>query len=567
MRRFYARSLEAKRVPVEEAEEFVQAYHKQRVAALRQSIRSVGLHSGDELLAVAQFTTPRTEKKKRDYSTELLRLAFKTDVRIVGEASKLIKFYIHEFSPADIFTYQDTTGELTDVYEHAGMTLVSQSKKKQYLVAPGKTRETAGRKECYSVASVAMRGPDALLGTALGEVFRENGKRKTNPELFIEELGWHLEETTGDRVYEWIDPNRTFYTYKTTATDSDKYYYGVSHVKKANATVEDCLNDGYYGSGGSGKQNKFKNWKKKHEGQLVKEVIEIYQRHSHAFLAERDLVGDLWRTDPLCLNSTRGGGDGGALFTGEKGRLLHCETHGETLHNGKACMRCAATKRISLDFCSIHGEVKHRDGKCLYCRNGSRVALRTCEIHGLTKHQGDVCSRCNASSSYSMMVCPTHGEVSHHNGKCVTCHNQEAISIRDCPIHGDVKHIGKTCYSCVSESNTSERVCEIHGKTTFQGSSCAKCNAQNKFSIKTCATHGEVVFNGTQCQTCLNNKIVTMRSCPTHGETKHQGKSCCKCSNESLISMKVCPVHGESKHRGNSCYACITDRKRLKLVQ
>ncbi len=503
MRKFYARSLEAKRVPVEDAEEFVQAHHKQRVAAPRSAIRSVGLYSGDELLAVAQFTTPRTEKKKRDYSTELLRLAFKTDVRIVGGASKLIKFYIHEFSPADIFTYQDTTGELTDVYEHAGMTLVSQSK---------------------------------------------NGK-------------------TGRRVYEWIDPNRTFYAYKTTATDSDKYYYGVSHVKKANATVEDCLNDGYYGSGGSGKQNKFKNWKKKHEGQLVKEIIDIYSRHSHAFLAEKDLVGDLWKTDPLCLNSTNGGKDGGALFTGGKGRLLHCEIHGETLHKGVACMKCAMAGRDSLIFCSIHGEVMHRGRQCLHCRNGSTVTLRTCEIHGLTKHQGDVCPKCNIRSRYSIMVRPTHGEVSHHNGKCVTCHNQENISIRHCPIHGEVKHIGKTCYSCLAESNTSEKVCEIHGKTIFQGESCAKCHAQKRFSIKTCAIHGEVAFAGNQCQTCLNNKKVTVRSCPTHGETKHQGERCCKCSNESLITMKVCPVHGESKHRGNSCYHCITDRKRLKLVQ
>lgn len=137
---------------------------------------------------------------KRVYTTELYRMAFEKEMRIVGGASKLLSFYRKTFRPADIFTYQDTTGEGTRVYEHCGFTLVRQDKKKQYLVAPGKTLETASRKEALGMAYATRYGPDRILGTKLGEVLRADGSRKSNKEIFIEDLGWHIEETTGDRA-------------------------------------------------------------------------------------------------------------------------------------------------------------------------------------------------------------------------------------------------------------------------------------------------------------------------------------------------------------------------------
>ena len=69
-------------------------------------------------------------------------------------------------------------------------------------------------------------------------VYREDGSRKSNREIFLEELGWHIEETSGDRVYKWVNPRMTDYTYKITASYSDKYYYGVRSVLIGNATEE-----------------------------------------------------------------------------------------------------------------------------------------------------------------------------------------------------------------------------------------------------------------------------------------------------------------------------------------
>lgn len=165
------------KIELEQAQKFIQENHIQGASYSDSPKESVGLFNNSdeheqELIGVAQFCSPRTAAKKREYTTELLRLCFKKDVRVIGGASKLINHYIKKYNPADIFTYQDTTGENTDVYVHCGFTLVKQDKEKQYLVMPGKTLETADRKnkEVFTLATVVQRGPDALLGTKLGKV-------------------------------------------------------------------------------------------------------------------------------------------------------------------------------------------------------------------------------------------------------------------------------------------------------------------------------------------------------------------------------------------------------------
>ena len=107
----------------------------------------------------------------------------------------------------------------------------------------------------------------------------------------------------------WLNPERTFYTYRITAEGSDKYYIGYSHAKHANATEEELLRDGYYGSGGDSEGNKFFNWRKRHRT-VRKEILGIFDRRSEALAHEEELVGNAWRDDPLCLNSVPGGASG-----------------------------------------------------------------------------------------------------------------------------------------------------------------------------------------------------------------------------------------------------------------
>jgi hypothetical protein len=83
--------------------------------------------------------------------------------------------------------------------------------------------------------------------------------------------------------------------YKTTNPRTGEYYIGQHRTNN--------LQDGYKGSG---------NWVKAHSrklGQLITEILKFStqdQLKDH----ERSFIGDLWSTDPLCMNECPGGGSG-----------------------------------------------------------------------------------------------------------------------------------------------------------------------------------------------------------------------------------------------------------------
>lgn len=547
----------------DQAYSFLEINHRSGNADRRLKGVRLGLFLGEELLAVAQFCYPRTAGKQRVYSVELLRLAFKTEVRVRGGASKLLAHYRREHRPPDIFTYQDMRGEATDVYKHCGFTLVSQAKTKKYLVAPKRTLATAQRGEYYSYAEAVRRGPDALLGTSLGEVFRPSGERKNNPELFLEELGWHDEETPGDRVYEWVSPDFTYYTYRVTASDSNKYYFGVSHVKKKDATQTDCLQDGYFGSGGLRRDNKFRNWKAKHAASLQKQVFNVFSRKAEAYAHENELVGDLWRTDRLCLNSCPGGRRGGNAVVMAKfpTHLAECKTHGATKFRGDTCCRCVAESEVKLLSCSIHGVTAHRGLYCYRCENSRSLKLLLCEAHGETYHRGSSCLRCSASQSYSTKNCEVHGQTKFRGDQCQRCLSVSQKTLRACPVHGLVKHQGASCYTCEQQRTVYIRNCPLHGDTKHQGKTCSKCSSDRTVTVATCSTHGETKFHGAYCYQCETDARLVRGNCRTHGEVVlYGGRTCAKCANEKRDSFKVCAIHGESKHAGDRCRRCAAEK-------
>lgn len=198
--RIYARTTCVEKLDINAACEFVSDNHRDGMPArLSDKCVAYGLFAGG-LVAVAVFDAPRTRAKQRMYQYELIRLAFKVGVRVVGGAGKLISAFRRDIQPTSFFTYQDTTGDATDVYSLSEMTLVKQYNKKKYLLAPGASLETATRKEKLGMAYASKYGPNRILGISL-EI-----AGKSNIELFLS-LGWTIVETSGDRVYEWWNPN------------------------------------------------------------------------------------------------------------------------------------------------------------------------------------------------------------------------------------------------------------------------------------------------------------------------------------------------------------------------
>jgi len=578
MKRVYARNCTSKEINNLDADFFVEKNHAQ--GSVLGATTSIGLFNDNELVGVVQFGYPRTKAKQRRYSCELLRLAFKKDVQIIGGASKLIKFFIKTKKPSDFFTYQDTTGKASNVYAESGMTLVKEEKTKKYLVAPGKTLKTAKRKEYWSVGEVSRRGPDALLGTNLGEKFHENGRRKTNPELFVEELGWHFEETPGDRVYEWIDSRRSYYIYKITSQNSKKYYYGVRQIFNPAPTFDDCIKDDYFGSGGV----KFSNWKQKYENTLNKEVLKIFKIKSVAYAAEEELVGDAWKSDPKCLNSMPGGA--GKYSPPRRTEIKKCAIHGMVKHSGKICLTCIANKSIRLDACVIHGETKFQGVNCRKCVAAKNVSLKECFSHGLTKHvgekcylcmknpiivkdcaihgatkfRGDQCYKCLADKKISIEKCDKHGVTKFRLGNCDKCNNDGYVTIMNCVIHGDTKHRLNKCSKCVAQKSVSMKECVLHGNTKHQGDVCNKCNAEAPLSTKNCKTHGDTIFIGDKCRKCISQYSFVIKECKRHGLVKFLGDKCCSCASEKSRSVKNCKIHGDTIFFGDKCGKCSSKK-------
>lgn len=591
----------------------MQKHHRQGLAAPGKNLKSYGLFFEEELVAVALFCNPRTKKKQREYTTELFRLAFKTETRVIGGASKLIKHFMQS-GAWDLFTYQDTSGEGSEVYAHAGMELKgNKSPRKNILVKNGLTSIEAedNRSDWFSLEQVFTHGPDKLIGTKLGEQFKENGARKNNLELFLES-GYHLEEIDGDRLYEWRNPEVGFYTYKISSIVDNKYYYG-RHVLYGSLNKENALSDKYMGSGGK----KFQAWVKSvGVDNLRKTVLDLYPDWKSVVKAEEKLIGNLHLTDKKCMNFQPGGtgiarasaiilekechihgftnhqGDscmkcasaksffvkecdlhGTSIFHGNKCSLCiskssvtlkHCEFHGETKHNGDSCFRCTVEKAWSLKNCVTHGETLHRGESCEKCNQLKQYDKAVCVKHGLSTHRAGSCVSCQIDGLMSEKNCPTHGFVIHFGDTCSTCTSQKSVSRKNCEIHGMVTHQGDVCSTCNSLKALTIQTCSIHGETKYLGSHCMKCNAADQLTEKTCKKHGVVLHKGDSCTFCTAQKSVNMKLCETHpvehGVTKHQGDVCNKCNALNSVSMKECLKHGLTKHQGNVCNKCNSQK-------
>jgi hypothetical protein len=550
MQTISARKTRVREVSLETAQAFVEENHRAGWAIPGKAAEAFGLYFGQDLLAVAIFCNPRTSRKQRQYTTELFRLAFKKNVRVQGGASKLLTYYMKLDTTVDLFTYQDTSGKRTSVYEHCGMTLVgSKNPKKKVLVIDGKTFSEAenNRKDWFSIEQAVKLGPDSLIGTGFGEVL-EVGKRVSNIELF-KRAGYHLEEIPGDRLYEWRNPKFKFYTYKISSTVDDNYYFG--RHKTTLETEAEMTSDGYMGSGGA----KFKNWIKSIPPEaLRKELVGVYKTWEDVGKAERELIGDLAKTDPNCKNSMVGGAvPGGSLpdYT-----MAICEVHGKTKFRG-GCHKCAVGKSHALVECEIHGLSKHYGGSCLKCVNSKRFNTENCPVHGVTTFSGKTCLSCSFSESIELKNCELHGMVKHQGKRCFTCNSEKSVSVKKCNIHGEVKHVGDHCKKCLSDNATSTKECKLHGLTLFIGEQCRKCSSSNAWVIEFCSIHGESSHRSGNCESCAQKARVTIENCNIHGDCSHISGKCLKCKTQRQVTTKVCPTHGETKFNGDTCCKCL----------
>lgn len=499
MRRIYARKTTVKQIDDKIADDFIDKYHDQGLVVFGKSRYNLGLFYNEELIGVVSFSNPRTRAKSRKYQHELVRMAFKTDTRVVGGASKMIKHYIDVAKPKNFFTYQTLSGEQTNVYAHAGMTLVEKGTTKQVLVKNGYTYETAlqaDEKYLYLNNQLVNLGPDNILKTKLGEVF-ENDKRLTNEELFLRFCDYHKETILGDNVYEYNNPKYYHYIYKITNNNpEDNHYYLGRHsvYSEKPLTTDDFLTDRYFGSGGK----LFQDWKQEtlNAGyELVKEIVSTQETLTDNLKAESKIIGDKHIHDYNCLNAIEGG-----LMATDTARLVssqqHCEIHGLATFQGKKCCRCTSEKSYS---------------------------QKPCDKHGLTTFQGDHCCKCGEEANKHRQYCSKcNKETTWRANTCMGCVNTNVYTVKYCETHGNTKHRSNTCMKCVSDKKPKKPKKEKITEKKY----CAICNKESRH-----------VDNA--CMSCKEQALYKMLDCPKHGHTKHRGKTCCKCRSEEMKRRRL----------------------------
>lgn len=509
--RIYARNTIVQEITIETVIDFINQYHKQGMPKQFSNEHSYGLYDKNtkQLIAVIVFTTPRTKRKRLEYKWELLRLCFKKNIRIPGGASKLIQYFIRDVEPVNFFTYQDTSGENSKVYELSGMTLKEKARDKKVLVKNGLTYNTAinNRRDWFSFQQASTLGPDKLLKTKIGQQYDKDNNRLTNIQLFTDYCDYHVETIPGDNTYDWHNDKYVYYTYKITASDSPKYYYGrKTHYKENNDYNEnDLLNDNYYGSGGV----KFNNWKKKHKNNLEKEIIQVYHHWGDSVKGEKELIGKSYKNDKNCLNSVAGGvGHSGGTHKREY-KEKHCPVHGLTLHSRNICCKCLSDKNIKMKHCPTHGLTKFNGDNCCKCTTNKIYFQKECTVHGLTTFTKNGCCKCTNSNYVSFLShCDKHGETYHYkNGQCMSCsqENIKNITIKHCPTHGDTQHKGGTCLKCTLEKVYDTTTCIIHGDSKHKNGYCLHCsNIKNGIiDIKECSQHGQIKHVDNYCFLCL----------------------------------------------------------------
>ena len=111
----YARKCQIRQLDTYTTKNFLKDYHIQ--GSDSSSVR-IGLFNQDELVAVMTFCKPRFNK---NYEWQLSRYA--TSKRVIGGASKLMKYFQKKYSPNSIITYCDRRFSTGNMYKKLNFTL------------------------------------------------------------------------------------------------------------------------------------------------------------------------------------------------------------------------------------------------------------------------------------------------------------------------------------------------------------------------------------------------------------------------------------------------------------
>jgi hypothetical protein len=132
--KFYARNCEIKEVSSNESKLFLENNHIQ--GNVNSKIR-IGLYQKGNLISLMTFSKGRILMGGKDTEWELNRFCNLIGIRVVGGASKLLKFFIEKYKPNKIVSYSDIRIFGGEMYKSLGFEFVSKSKPNYWYVING----------------------------------------------------------------------------------------------------------------------------------------------------------------------------------------------------------------------------------------------------------------------------------------------------------------------------------------------------------------------------------------------------------------------------------------------
>lgn len=148
----YARNTVIKVVDNEQAELFLNRYHLQGYTRAQITL---GCYYENELLGVMSFGHPRFNS---NYQYELIRLSWKSGVRVVGGLEKLFKQFVTEYNPESILTYCDIAKFTGNSYTRIGFKPLSEKPitSPNYVWLDADTNETLTRYQTQKATLVKL---------------------------------------------------------------------------------------------------------------------------------------------------------------------------------------------------------------------------------------------------------------------------------------------------------------------------------------------------------------------------------------------------------------------------
>lgn len=179
----YARKCALKEIKSKEAAEFLNENHRQQDKAVGNI--AYGLFYENELVQVMTFGLERFARTRGQKDYELIRLASKKGLKVIGGASKLMKAFVNShYKPNKIKTFVDYSKGQGKVYEKMGMTYIG----------------LANLNGLYANIDTG----EAMKVTAVSSKFRKEYEAAgQTQQQFMNSKRFYRINDAGNKIYEW----------------------------------------------------------------------------------------------------------------------------------------------------------------------------------------------------------------------------------------------------------------------------------------------------------------------------------------------------------------------------